>query len=176
MNRKISLVMIIVFALVTAAVHLALGGMIGMRAGGGFPVGGPPQGVQPPNGGLAPGSGQPPLNAPPTGGAPGGIGFLPLPILFILNGIGYLALLALLVLPVPYLRQHPGFTHWVLIGYTALTFVLYIAINGFGSLLGNPLAMVSKAAELLLIICTFLRWWVIRKAAPAPAPGILAAA
>jgi hypothetical protein len=159
----------IVLTLITAVVHLALGGgMIGVVAGGGFPVGGPPGGFQPPSDGQGPDGGQPPQNGPPPGGAPGGTGFLLLPILFVLNGIGYLALLALLVLPVPYLRQHPGVSHWVLIGYTALTFVLYFAINSFGRFLGNPMAIVSKAAELLLIICAFLHWRAVRSAAPAP--------
>lgn len=169
MNRSIWLVMIIVLTLITSAVHLALGGgMVGIMAGGGFPAGGPPEGFQPPNDGQGPGSGRPPQNAPPPGAVPGGMGFLPLPILFMLNGIGYLVLLALLVLPVPYLRHHPSITHWVLIGYTALTFILYFVVNGFGRLLGNPAAIISKVAELLLIICAFLHWQAVRSAAPAP--------
>lgn len=93
MNRRILLVAMIVLTLITAVVHLALGGgMIGVVAGGGFPAGGPPGGFQPPSDGQGPDGGQPPQNGPPPGGAPGGTGFLLLPILFVLNGIGYLAL------------------------------------------------------------------------------------
>lgn len=178
MNRRILLVMVIVLTLITAVVHLILGGgMVGMMAGSRGPTGEPPvqpgeppEGFQLPNNGQVPGNGQPPQNEPPPGGAPDGIGFLPLPILFVLNGIGYLALLALLTLPIPYLREHPSITHWALIGYAALTFALYFVVNGFGRFLGNPLAIVSKVAELLLILCTFLHWWAVRMRAMPTSP------
>jgi hypothetical protein len=43
--------------------------------------------------------------------------------LFILNGIGYLVLLAALFLPIPFARDHRGLVRWALIGFAALTIV-----------------------------------------------------
>ncbi len=51
------------------------------------------------------------------------LGFRGLP-LFVLNGLGYLALLCALYLPIPRLVPHRGAIRWVFIGYTLLTIVL----------------------------------------------------
>lgn len=161
MNRRVLLVLVIGLTLTTAVVHLLLGGgMVAMMAGGrpGGPGGGqfgPPNG-QTPQGGQFPANGQPPG---PGRAGPGGLMAalpIPLPILFVLNAIGYLALLALIVLPIPYFKDHAALTHWLLIGYAALTFVLYFAMNGTGRFFENPMAVVAKVAELLLIVVTFL--------------------
>jgi hypothetical protein len=59
-----------------------------------------------------------------------GEGTLPmgtLPILWLLNGIGYLVLLAALYLPSLAVIQ--PFVRWVLIAYTALTFVAWVVIT-----------------------------------------------
>lgn len=66
--------------------------------------------------------------------------------IFILNGLGYLALLAGLYLPFPWLDRWRRQIRWALIGYTALTIVLWLAI---GSRI--PIAYVNKVNELLLI-------------------------
>lgn len=80
-----------------------------------------------------------------------GITFFPdfLGILFILNAIGYLVLLAGLYF-VPQLAKRRGTFRWLLLAFTAITFVLYFVFNwpniwGLGGL-------VDKAVELLLII------------------------
>ncbi|MFL5628508.1 MAG: hypothetical protein ACJ788_23250 [Ktedonobacteraceae bacterium] len=56
-----------------------------------------------------------------------GVGVGPLPILFLLNGIGYLFLLACLYMPQLFRIQR--IVRWVLIGYTALTIVLWLVIT-----------------------------------------------
>ncbi|HEU5104169.1 MAG TPA: hypothetical protein VFU22_34365 [Roseiflexaceae bacterium] len=70
---------------------------------------------------------------------------------FILNGLGYLALLGALYLPIPQLVPWRRQIRWLMIGYTALTFALWVA---FGSRI--PIAYICKVAELLLIGCLLL--------------------
>lgn len=68
--------------------------------------------------------------------------------LFVLNGLGYLGLLVLLYAPLAPLRPIQPIVRWVLVGYTALTVVLYF-------LAGPPFAalgLATKAVEVLLII------------------------
>lgn len=66
---------------------------------------------------------------------------------FILNGLGYLALLAALYVPVPQLARYRSAVRWVLVGYAALTFVLWIAIG-----LRTPLGYITAADEVALIL------------------------
>jgi hypothetical protein len=117
MNRKVLLGIVVALTLITAGIHLFLGGgMAFMRPPGGG-QGGPPGGQnggqgQPAGadqGGGQADAGQPPQ--PPGGGGPGGGMFMALPILFVLNGIGYLALLALIAFQVPYFKDHPALAH-----------------------------------------------------------------
>lgn len=68
--------------------------------------------------------------------------------MFMLNGIGYVGLLAALFLPVPRLAGYKGIIRWVLIGYTALTVVLYFVINGLSYF---PLGYAAKTIETVLI-------------------------
>jgi hypothetical protein len=65
---------------------------------------------------------------------------------FLLNGIGYLALVAALYLPLPQLDGRRGLVRFALIGYTALTVGLWF-------LRGEPteIALLDKAIELALI-------------------------
>ena len=44
-------------------------------------------------------------------------------VLFILNGLGYLTLLAALYLPIPALANYRSLIRWVLMGFTALTII-----------------------------------------------------
>ena len=131
---------IIILVVITALVHLQRG--IGMSAGG-F-GGAPPRGAQ----------GGPPGGAPggPPGGAPGGFNMfqllpLPLPILFLINGIGYLVLISALYLPA--LARYQRVVRWLLIIFAATTFMLYFLLNGFRL---SPLAIVDKVAEITLIV------------------------
>lgn len=78
------------------------------------------------------------------------LGFLFSEIMFILNGVGYLGLLGLMYLSIPALASVKQYARPVLIGYTALTVVLYFVINdqAFTSALG----LIDKAIEIALIV------------------------
>lgn len=75
-------------------------------------------------------------------------------VVFLLNGLGYLALLAALLFDVPFFSGRDALVKYLFIFYTALTFVLYFVFNGFA--FDGPGAIVTKAAELLLIIALFM--------------------
>lgn len=68
---------------------------------------------------------------------------------FILNGLGYLTLLAALYPPIPQLVPYQNVIRWVLVGYTALTVVLWLVITGGNS---TAIGYTDKVVELLLII------------------------
>lgn len=80
------------------------------------------------------------------------LGFQSLPgffgIIFLLNGIGYVALLAALYF-LPQLADRRDMVRWVLLGYTALTFILYFAFNLPNTI--STMGLVDKAVELVLI-------------------------
>ena len=77
----------------------------------------------------------------------------PQPPLFILNGIGYLALLAGLYF-IPQLAAQRGLIRYALMGFAAVTIVAYFIVNGepFNSVLG----LVTKAIELALIVVLWM--------------------
>ena len=75
------------------------------------------------------------------------LGFRGLP-LFVLNGLGYLALLAALYLPIPRLAPYRDLARWVLVGYTLLTIALWLVITGGAS---NATGYIDKVVEVLLI-------------------------
>jgi membrane-bound ClpP family serine protease len=70
---------------------------------------------------------------------------------FILNGLGYLALLAALYLPVPRLARYRNIVRWVLIGFTALTILLWILLGA-----RTPIGYIDKAIEIALILLLLL--------------------
>ncbi len=70
---------------------------------------------------------------------------------FILNGLGYLALLAALYLPVPRLARYRNIVRWVLIGFTALTILLWILLGA-----RTPIGYIDKAIEIVLILLLLL--------------------
>ena len=76
---------------------------------------------------------------------------LPGDILFTLNGLGYLILVAALYLPLAVLRPYRSAVRWVLIGYTVLTVVLWIFIGA-----RTPIAFLDKSIEVVLIILLYL--------------------
>ena len=76
------------------------------------------------------------------------LGFQGLP-LFVLNGLGYLALLAALYPPVPRLLPYRSAVRWVLVGYAALTIVLWLVITGG---ISAAIGYMDKVVEALLII------------------------
>ena len=63
---------------------------------------------------------------------------------FILNGLGYLALVAALYAP-PLATQRSTI-RWVLMGYTALTIILWLLIGS-----RTPLAYLDKVIEVVLL-------------------------
>ncbi len=77
---------------------------------------------------------------------------------FLLNGLGYLALTALLFLPLPALARYHNLVRWVLIGYTLVTVVAWYFIG-----VRSTIAYVDKAVELVLIVCLTLDWLLARK-------------
>lgn len=86
---------------------------------------------------------------------------------FILNGLGYLVLLALLFLPIPALQRYHGWITWILIAYTAITVVGWVFLglgspfSGMAIDMGSPLtwlAYADKIIEIALIVCLWLDW------------------
>jgi hypothetical protein len=65
---------------------------------------------------------------------------------FILNGIGYLTLLAALYLPITRLVPYQRAVRWALIGYAALTILAWVAIGE-----RTPLGYSTTAGEVALI-------------------------
>ncbi|MGB3634643.1 MAG: hypothetical protein WA982_11430 [Rubrobacteraceae bacterium] len=70
---------------------------------------------------------------------------------FILNGLGYLALLAALYLPFPQLEGRRYTIRWALIGFTAVTIFLWIL---FGA--RTPIGYIDKLIEAALIALLLL--------------------
>jgi hypothetical protein len=71
--------------------------------------------------------------------------------LFLLNGLSYLTLLAALMLPIPQLSSYRHWLRWGLLGFAALTVVVWVTLVltiHFGAI---PLAYVTKVVELTLI-------------------------
>lgn len=66
--------------------------------------------------------------------------------LFILNGLGYLTLLAALTLPIPRISDYRSLTRWVLAGYATLTIFLWILVGA-----RNFIGYTDKIIELALI-------------------------
>jgi hypothetical protein len=68
-------------------------------------------------------------------------------MLFILNGLGYLVLLAALQLPIRQLARFRSAARWALVAFTALTIVLFFVMAPEYTLIGY----VDKAIEVALI-------------------------
>ena len=67
--------------------------------------------------------------------------------LFILNGLGYLVLLAALQLPIPQLARFRSAARWALVAFAALTIVLFFLMAPEYTIVGY----VDKAIEVALI-------------------------
>jgi hypothetical protein len=65
---------------------------------------------------------------------------------FILNGLGYLTLLAALYLPIPQIARYRTLVRLVLIGYAALTIFLWVLLG-----VRTPVGYIDKAIEVVLI-------------------------
>jgi hypothetical protein len=75
-------------------------------------------------------------------------------IVFTLNGLGYLGLLGAYLLPIPFFQQKHKQVWWALVGYTALTIVLWVVMGDKTFVAGTSSAIgyYAKAAEVLLLI------------------------
>lgn len=71
--------------------------------------------------------------------------------LFVLNGFGYLALLAALYAPVPRLAPYRGVARRAFVGYTALTVALWVLIGE-----RNLIGYLDKIVEIALIALLLL--------------------
>jgi hypothetical protein len=70
-------------------------------------------------------------------------------IMFYLNGIGYLVLVAALYMP--QLKQQRGLVRWALIAYTAVTIIAWVIVGA-----RNTIAYVDKLIEVTLIVLLFI--------------------
>ncbi len=73
--------------------------------------------------------------------------------LFVLNAIGYLALLAAFWLDIP--KGRAGLVRMLLMAFAAVTLIAYFVFNGSHSFQSVP-GMVTKLDELLLIVALYL--------------------
>src|SRR4030067_3316660 len=62
---------------------------------------------------------------------------------FVLNGLGFLALLAAYFLPIPVAKDNRNLVRWALIGFTAVTILAWVAI-GDKSWSGGALGYITK--------------------------------
>ncbi len=70
-----------------------------------------------------------------------------------LNGLVYLILLGAYFLPIPFLQQRHQLVWWALLGYTVLTFILWIILGDKHFVFGTSSAIgyYAKVAELFLM-------------------------
>jgi hypothetical protein len=74
-------------------------------------------------------------------------------VLFALNGLGYLALVGGLYLPLPVLAPYRNAILWLLVAYATVTIVLWWVMNGDFT---DPLGVANKAIEVVLILLLVL--------------------
>jgi hypothetical protein len=72
-------------------------------------------------------------------------------LLFILNGLGYLSLLAAYFLPVEIAKKNHNLVRWLFIAFTFVTIVAWVAI-GDKSWPAGSLGYLTKLIEVILII------------------------
>ena len=75
----------------------------------------------------------------------------PIVVPLLLNGVGYTTLVSALYLPLPRLKSLQPRVRWVLLGYTALTVLLWALVGP-----RVPIAYVDKVVELALILLLWL--------------------
>ena len=71
-----------------------------------------------------------------------------------LNGLGYLALLGAYFLPIPFFQQRRNWVWWALLGYTVLTFILWLILGNkeFTPDFSNAaIGYYARVAELFLL-------------------------
>lgn len=73
--------------------------------------------------------------------------------IFILNGLGFIALVACLYL-VPQLANWRTYLRWALVAYSAITIVAYFVVND--QPLDSGIGLVTKAIEVILVVLLYL--------------------
>lgn len=75
-------------------------------------------------------------------------------IMFTLNGLGYIGLLGAYLLPIAFFQQRHEMVWWAFVGYTLLTFVLWVIMGDKTFMAGTSSATgyYAKAAEIILLI------------------------
>ena len=74
--------------------------------------------------------------------------------IFILNGLGFIALVAALYL-VPQLANLRTYTRWALAAYTAVTIIAYFVVNQ--QPLDSGFGLLTKAVELILLLLLLVK-------------------
>jgi hypothetical protein len=69
-------------------------------------------------------------------------------IMFLLNGIGYIVLTVLFIFPIAWTQPYHEIIRWVLVGYTVLTIILWVVMNGKI----EPVGIITKLSELAIIV------------------------
>jgi hypothetical protein len=77
-------------------------------------------------------------------------------IVFTLNGLGYIGLLAAYFLPIPFFQQRHKMVWWGLAGYTLLTVILWVIMGDKNFVAGTYSATGYYAAISELILLGFL--------------------
>ena len=74
--------------------------------------------------------------------------------IFILNGLGFIALVAALYL-LPQLAHWSTYIRWALVAYTAITIVAYFVVNPHP--FEDSVGLITKAIEVILIVLLYLQ-------------------
>ena len=74
--------------------------------------------------------------------------------IFILNGLGFIALVAALYL-LPQLAHWSTYIRWALVAYTAITIVAYFVVNQHP--FEDSVGLITKAIEVILIVLLYLQ-------------------
>ncbi len=73
-------------------------------------------------------------------------------VIFILNALGFLGLFGLLVIPIPVIQSRRRWVSLALMGYSALTILLWAILNGKL----DAASLSAKLAELIIIVTVWL--------------------
>jgi hypothetical protein len=79
----------------------------------------------------------------------------PMGILFLLNSLGYLTLLAAYFLPQPLFRRYHAIVRWGFVAFAAVTIIAWYIVNREGHLM-DPLGLFTKLDEVILIVLLIL--------------------
>lgn len=72
-------------------------------------------------------------------------------VMFTLNALGYVGLLAAMYLNLPIARDNRRLVRFAFIGYTLLTLLLWVIMGE-----RTPIAYITKAAEVMLVVLLFM--------------------